>query len=110
MDYKRVTASTTTETRNLADISKQTGNIYEAVKILGKRANQISAEMKMDLDAKLHEFASYSDNLEEIFENHEQIEISRFYEKLPKPTLIAIDEWEHEEVYFRNPSKEKDQF
>lgn len=110
MDYKRVTASTTTETRNLAKISEQTGNIYEAVKILGKRANQISIEMKQDLDAKLQEFASYSDNLEEIFENHEQIEISRFYEKLPKPTLIAIDEWEHEEVYFRNPNKEKDQF
>ncbi len=110
MDYKRVTASTTTETRNLADIAKQTGNIYEAVKILGKRANQISIEMKQDLDAKLQEFASYSDNLEEVFENHEQIEISRFYEKLPKPTLIAIDEWEHEEVYYRNPSKEKDLF
>ena len=110
MDYKRVTASTTTETRNLANISEQTGNIYEAVKILGKRANQISVEMKQDLDAKLQEFASYSDNLEEIFENHEQIEISRFYEKLPKPSLIAIDEWEHEEIYFRNPNKEKDQF
>ena len=110
MDYKRVTASTTTETRNLADIAKQTGNIYEAVKILGKRANQVSIEMKQDLDAKLQEFASYSGNLEEVFENHEQIEISRFYEKLPKPTLIAIDEWEHEEVYYRNPSKEKDLF
>ncbi|HKM45649.1 MAG TPA: DNA-directed RNA polymerase subunit omega [Dysgonamonadaceae bacterium] len=110
MDYKRVTASTTTETRNLADIAKQTGNIYEAVKILGKRANQVSIEMKQDLDAKLQEFASYSDNLEEVFENHEQIEISRFYEKLPKPSLIAIDEWEHEEVYYRNPSKEKDLF
>ena len=110
MDYKRVTASTTTETRDLADIAKQTGNIYEAVKILGKRANQVSIEMKQDLDAKLQEFASYSDNLEEVFENHEQIEISRFYEKLPKPTLIAIDEWEHEEVYYRNPSKEKDLF
>ena len=110
MDYKRLTASTTTETRNLAELSQQTGNIYEAVRILGKRANQISVEMKQDLDAKLQEFASYSDNLEEIFENHEQIEISKFYEKLPKPTLLAIDEWEHEEVYFRNPNKEKDQF
>lgn len=110
MDYKRVTASTTTETRNLADLSQQTGNIYETVRILGKRANQISVEMKQDLDAKLQEFASYSDNLEEIFENHEQIEISRFYEKLPKPTLLAIDEWEHDEIYYRNPNKEKDQF
>lgn len=110
MDYKRVTASTSTETRNLADLSVQTGNIYEAVRVLAKRANQISVEMKQDLDAKLQEFASYSDNLEEVFENHEQIEISRFYEKLPKPTLLAIDEWEHEEIYFRNPTKEKDQF
>ncbi len=110
MDYKRVTASTTTETRNLADLSEQTGNIYETVRILSKRANQISVDMKQDLDAKLQEFASYSDNLEEIFENHEQIEISRFYEKLPKPSLLSIDEWEHDEIYFRNPNKEKDQF
>ena len=110
MDYKRVTASTTTETRNLADLSERTGNIYETVRILGKRANQISVEMKQDLDAKLQEFASYSDNLEEVFENHEQIEISRFYEKLPKPTLLAIDEWEHDEIYNRNPNREKEQF
>ncbi|MDD2474785.1 MAG: DNA-directed RNA polymerase subunit omega [Dysgonamonadaceae bacterium] len=110
MDYKRISARTTTETRDLTDLSKENGNIYEVVKILGKRANQISVEMKQDLDAKLQEFASYSDNLEEIFENHEQIEISRFYEKLPKPTLLAIDEWEHDEIYYRNPNKEKDQF
>ena len=110
MDYKRITASTTTETRDLSDLSHDSGNIYETVKILGKRANQISVEMKQDLDAKLQEFASYSDNLEEVFENHEQIEISRFYEKLPKPSLLAIDEWEHEEIYYRNPDKEKDQF
>ena len=110
MDYKRVTASTTTETRNLSDLAENVGNIYETVKILGKRANQISVVMKQDLDAKLLEFASYSDNLEEVFENHEQIEISRFYEKLPKPTLLAIDELEHDEVYSRNPDREKDQF
>jgi DNA-directed RNA polymerase subunit K/omega len=110
MDYKRVTASTTTETRNLSDLSERVGNIYETVRILGKRANQISVEMKTDLDAKLQEFASYSDNLEEVFENHEQIEISRFYEKLPKPTLLAIDEWEHDEIYNRNPNRVKEQF
>ncbi len=110
MDYKRVTASTTTETRNLSDLAKNVGNVYETVKILGKRANQISVVMKQDLDAKLLEFASYSDNLEEVFENHEQIEISRFYEKLPKPTLLAIDELEHDEIYSRNPEREKDQF
>ena len=110
MDYKRITASTTTETRNLSDLAESTENIYETVRVLSKRSNQISVDMKQDLDAKLQEFASYSDNLEEVFENHEQIEISRFYEKLPKPTLLAIDEWEHDEVYFRNPSKEKDLF
>jgi len=110
MDYKRVTASTTTETRNLADLGEKLGSIYETVRVLGKRSNQISVEMKQDLDAKLQEFASYSDNLEEVFENHEQIEISRFYEKLPKPTLLAIDEWEHDEIYNRNPNREKDQF
>lgn len=110
MDYKRVTASTTTETRNLSDLAESVGNIYETVKVLGKRANQISVVMKQDLDAKLQEFASYSDNLEEVFENHEQIEISRFYEKLPKPTLLAIDELEHDEIYSRNPDREKDQF
>ena len=110
MDYKRVTASTTTEKRDLSDLSDRTENIYETVRILGKRSNQIAVEMKQDLDAKLQEFASYSDNLEEVFENHEQIEISRFYEKLPKPTLLAIDEWEHDEIYNRNPSREKDEF
>ncbi len=110
MDYKRATASTTTETRDITELSARTGNIYETVRILGKRSNQISIEMKQDLDAKLLEFASYSDNLEEVFENHEQIEISRFYEKLPKPTLIAIDEWEHDEIYHRNPNREKDLF
>ena len=110
MDYKRVTASTSTETRNLSDLAENVGNIYETVKVLGKRANQISVVMKQDLDAKLLEFASYSDNLEEVFENHEQIEISRFYEKLPKPTLLAIDELEHDEIYSRNPDREKDQF
>ena len=110
MDYKRITASTSTETRNLSELSERLGNIYETVRVLSKRSNQISVEMKQDLDAKLQEFASYSDNLEEIFENHEQIEISRFYEKLPKPTLLAIDEWEHDEIYNRNPNREKDQF
>jgi hypothetical protein len=66
--------------------------------------------MKQDLDSKLQEFASYSDNLEEVFENHEQIEISKFYEKLPKPSLLAIEEWKENEIYYRNPSKEKDLF
>jgi len=66
--------------------------------------------MKRDLDSKLQEFASYSDNLEEVFENHEQIEISRFYEKLPKPSLMAIEEWKEGLIYYRNPAKEKELF
>ncbi|MBR5613182.1 MAG: DNA-directed RNA polymerase subunit omega, partial [Bacteroidaceae bacterium] len=78
------------------------------VAIIGKRSNQIAAEMKSDLSKKLQEFASYSDNLEEVFENREQIEISRYYEKLPKPTLIATQEYMEDKVYYRNPSKEKE--
>ena len=86
----------------------ETGNIYETVAILGKRANQISVDIKSELSKKLQEFASVSDNLDEVFENREQIEISRFYEKLPKPTLIATQEFEEGKVYFRNPAKEKE--
>ncbi len=110
MDYRKVNASTNTETRDVMKLSAPVGNVYEMVRIISKRANQLSTEMKQDLDTKLQEFASYTDNLEEVFENHEQIEISRFYEKLPKPSLIAIQEWEENEIFYRNPSKEKDQF
>ncbi|MDL2256119.1 DNA-directed RNA polymerase subunit omega, partial [Parabacteroides sp. OttesenSCG-928-K15] len=85
-------------------------NIYETVKIIAKRANQISVEMKGDLEKKLQEFASYNDNLEEVFENREQIEISRYYEKLPKSTLIATQEYLEGKVYFKNPAKEKNNF
>ena len=84
-----------------------TGNIYESVAIIGKRANQISVEIKQDLSKKLAEFASYNDSLEEVFENREQIEISRYYEKLPKPTLLATEEFLDNQVYFRDPSKDK---
>ena len=108
MDYKKTNAPTTTVTRNLMELCEDTGNIYETVAIIGKRANQISVEMKNDLSKKLQEFASYNDNLEEVFENREQIEISRYYEKLPKPTLIAAQEYEEGKVYFRNPAKEKE--
>ncbi len=110
MDYRKLTANSNTETRNVMKISEPIGNVYEMVRVIGKRANQISIDMKQDLDAKLQEFASYSDNLEEVFENHEQIEISRFYEKLPKPSLIAVEEWKDGEIYYRNPAKEKDLF
>lgn len=90
------------------ELCQDTGNVYETVMIIAKRANQISQEIKNELSKKLQEFASYSDNLEEVFENREQIEISRFYEKLPKPTLIATKEYEEGKIYYRNPAKEKE--
>ena len=108
MDYKKTNAPTNPVTRNLMELCEDTGNIYETVSIIGKRANQIAAEMKNDLSKKLQEFASYNDNLEEVFENREQIEISRYYEKLPKPTLIAAQEYIEGKVYYRNPAKEKE--
>ena len=80
-------------TRDMMELCADTGNVYETVAIIGKRANQISVEIKNDLSKKLAEFASYNDNLEEVFENREQIEISRYYEKLPKPDLIATQEY-----------------
>ena len=106
MDYKKTNAPTSTVTRNMADFVTETGNVYESVSIIGKRANQIAAEIKDELLKKLNEFSSTTDNLEEQFENHEQIEISRFYERLPKPTLIAAQEFIDGKVYFRDPSKE----
>lgn len=103
MDYKKTTAPTTTITRNLNEIDKSTGNIYESIVIVAKRSNQIGSELKTELNSKLEEFASYSDNLEEVFENREQIEISKFYERLPKPTLIAMEEYLAGNVYYRGP-------
>ena len=108
MDYKKTNAPSNTITRNMVELCEDTGNVYETVAIIGKRANQIAVEMKNDLSKKLQELASYNDNLEEVFENREQIEISRYYEKLPKPTLIAAQEYEEGKVYYRNPAKEKE--
>ena len=93
MDYKRTNASPSTITRDLNKLDNVTGNIYETLTIISKRANQISIEMKEELNQKLEEFASYTDNLEEVFENREQIEISKFYERMPKPTSTAIEEF-----------------
>jgi len=107
MDYKKTNAPITTVTRDMIAMAEQTGNVYETVCIIGKRANQISSEMKKELEKKLQEFAS-TDNLEEVSENREQIEISRFYEKLPKPTLIATQEYLERKLYFSNPMKEKE--
>lgn len=106
MDYKKTTAASTSITRDLDKIDPITGNIYESVIIISKRSNQISVELKEELNHKLEEFASFTDNLEEVFENREQIEISRYYERMPKPSLIAIEEFMNNEIYYRNPSKE----
>ena len=105
MDYKKSKAPTNTVTHNLMDLAEETGNLYESLVIIAKRANQISAQMKEDLN----EFASSNDNLEETFENREQIEISRYYERLPKATLIAADEFLRGKVYFKNPNKDRNQ-
>ncbi|MDY2829651.1 MAG: DNA-directed RNA polymerase subunit omega [Sodaliphilus sp.] len=108
MDYKKTNAPQTTTVHDLIEMAEQTGNIYETVIIISKRSNQIAAEMKSDLEKKLQEFASMNDNLEEISENREQIEISRYYEKLSKPTLIATQEYMDGKLVFRNVAEEKD--
>jgi DNA-directed RNA polymerase subunit K/omega len=107
MDYKKTKAPVTTVTRDLDKLDAETSNIYETVVIIGKRSNQISVEMKQELNRKLEEFANYTDNLEEIFENREQIEISRFYERLPKPNLIALQEYEDKEIFYKKYKKEQ---
>ena len=96
----------TTIVRDLRKFDKETGNIYESLAIISKRANQISAQVKEELHSKLSEFTNDSDTLEEVFENREQIEISSYYEKLPKATLIAVDEFLNDKIYYRNPIKE----
>lgn len=110
MDYKKTNAPINTVTRDMIELSADTGNVYETVCIIAKRANQIAAEMKHDLERKLQEFASLNDNLEEISENREQIEISRYYEKLPKPTLIATQEYVDHKLVYRNPLTDKPNF
>ena len=106
MDYKKSKAPVNTVTRDIMELCQETGNIYESVAIIAKRSNQISVESKQDLNKKLAECASYNDSLEEVFENREQIEISRYYEKLPKPTLLATEEFVEGNVYWRDPSRE----
>ncbi len=108
MDYKKSKAPVTTITRDLSELDAKTGSIYESVMIIAKRANQISVEMKDELSRKLEEFAYYTDNLEEVFENREQIEISKFYERLPKPSLLALEEFQEDQIYYRNPTKLED--
>ncbi|MCI5783041.1 MAG: DNA-directed RNA polymerase subunit omega [Bacteroidales bacterium] len=107
MDYKKTNAPLNTVTRDMIALSADTGNVYETVCIIAKRANQIALEMKHDLERKLQEFTTSTDNLEEVTENREQIEISRYYERLPKPTLIATQEYIEGKIFYRNPAKDK---
>lgn len=102
MDLKKINApvNTTTIDKNLVDAP--TGNIYEAISIISKRANQINGEIKRELLEKLDEFATYNDSLDEVFENKEQIEVSKFYEKLPKPHSLAVQEWLEDKIYYRD--------
>lgn len=105
MDIKNSNAPVSTTTYNRNQVDEQTGNIYEAISVISKRATQINTEMKKELIEKLDEFATYNDSLEEIFENKEQIEVSKFYEKLPKPHAIAVQEWLDEKIYYRDTLK-----
>lgn len=108
MDYKKVVAPLTTSTQDLSVLDSETGNIYETVRVIAKRANIIGQDMKQELDRKLEEFAYYTDNLEEVFENREQIEISRFYERLPKPALIALQEFLDEKIQYQKETEEEE--
>jgi DNA-directed RNA polymerase subunit K/omega len=94
-------AANNVETRNLADLREKTGNIYESIAVIAKRANQINISMKEELHNKLEEFATHTDSLEEIHENKEQIEISKAYERMPNPALLATQEFMEDKVYFR---------
>lgn len=105
MDLKKTTAPVNTVTYNKSQIEEPTGNIYEAITIMARRANQINSEIKKELIDKLDEFATYNDSLEEIFENKEQIEVSKFYEKLPKPHALAVQEWLENKIYYKSTTK-----
>ncbi len=105
---KRTPTVTTTVTRDLSKLSQSTGNIYETVMIIAKRANQVAADIKQELSHRMEEFATYADTLEETFENREQIELSRQYERMPKATLTAIKEFEEGKIYYRKIEEKKD--
>ena len=108
MEKNQTKVAGNTVTRNLSDLAEPTGNIYESVMVIAKRSNQIAADVKQELSAKLEEFSNFADTLEETFENREQIEISRHYEKLPKPTLVAIKEFQNDEIYYRKIENKAD--
>ncbi|MBQ0769590.1 MAG: DNA-directed RNA polymerase subunit omega [Bizionia sp.] len=106
MDLKKIDAPLSTTTYNRNKIDAPTDNIYEAISIISRRAEQINSEIKKELIEKLEEFATYNDSLEEIFENKEQIEVSKFYEKLPKPHALAVQEWLDDKIYYRNTEED----
>ena len=108
MEKNQTKVAGNTVTRNLSDLAEPTGHIYESVMVIAKRSNQIAADVKQELSAKLEEFSNFADTLEETFENREQIEISRHYEKLPKPTLVAIKEFQNGEIYYRKIENKAD--
>ena len=108
MDVKNVEAPVNTVTINKNELDAPTGNIYEAISIISKRATQINTDIKKELIEKLDEFATYNDSLEEIFENKEQIEVSKFYERLPKPHALAVQEWLEDRIYHRNTKADSD--
>ncbi|KRP26007.1 DNA-directed RNA polymerase subunit omega [Polaribacter sp.] len=106
MDYKDTKAAISTITYDKNELEAPTHNIYEAIAIIAKRAEQINSDLKIELVEKLEEFATFNDSLEEVFENKEQIEVSKFYERLPKPTALAVEEWLKGKVYYRTPDSE----
>jgi DNA-directed RNA polymerase subunit K/omega len=108
MDLKKTDAPVTTVTYNRNEIDAPTDNIYEAISVIAKRAEQINTDIRRELIDKLDEFATYNDSLEEIFENKEQIEVSKFYEKLPKPHALAVKEWLDDKIYHRNTESTDD--
>ena len=108
MDYKKTGAESTTITRDLLELSSKTGNIYNSIAVIAKRSSQINRELKEELINKLEEFATHNEQLEEVFENSEQIAVSRYYEKLPKPWSIALKELMEEKVYIKSPDDEGD--
>ena len=107
MDFRKLNAPTNTISRDINAISEEVGNVYEMVTIIAKRANQINVEIKSEIEKKLQDFGGSSDNIEEVFENREQIEKTRYFEKLPKPTLLATQEFIEDKIYYRNPLKDK---
>lgn len=101
-NFKKMNAELSTITRDISKLNEKTGNIYESLTVIGRRANQIQVQLKEEIKDKLEEFVSVSDNLDEVLENREQIEISRYYERLPKPNAFAYQEWLESQIYFRN--------